>query len=1124
MISFWQYHRVEGTAAGGIIFPGRYGLNREVRIAGEPGIQISRATTSEITNPSFETNTTGWNNVGTVMPTFERSTARSLFGAASLHCVSDNTGDIVNSDLLGGADAGVAYTVSCWVYVVYGDFKLQLISIPAATSEGSATVTTTGSWQFVSVTATMPGGSTDARLRLTPNAIAASEFYVDGCQGEALGYPTSYCDGSLASDGAQGVGGHSWTGTAHASTSARTAASLYWPTASLGLLPAPYTVSFYWRPGFASTVTTGVNHYLFSDGTRYIYWDGTNKTLVAQGGNGFIIATPTPVFSAYGLLHIVLTANGTLDTLYVNGVNSSDVSNTTYPAWGTNIYIGSDSSSANQGNGVFAHLSIYNTAKSAADIAAMYTQGPGPFTGCVFYAPLTDSIHGEAGTCISLDRLSTGPYLRFGNWHPTVPVQTALGIESFERDGVDLEVQKYGNVTENMLLHFQNVASPDTGIKDVKRLGSILHTARMWSESSAKGQPGTEAVDLIYRPTGIGRLGRSRVLGWGNSAMTPEQFEFLVSKGRGDVSLSFVREPFWRCAERALGNGPTTVNTWHDGTHENYTAIAGDPTWIEGEIPAPAAVWLKNTTANTYARVVAALIQDRRGDAVTPVPWLDAKDQASNAAGAYHNGTAEAADASAASGTRVTINPSITDYSLQFDGYDSYLTTPDAAVWALDTAAGDFTIEFWIYITNYASSTTDTQRILDHTDSTGGVPDYRGWMLSVNPSIGFHLNFYTGSSTNQISGGVSLTIPSLNQWHHVAVCYSRNSANIVTRRWFIDGKKSSEFALAQPSVAADSAGALTVGRNATPNYTFFRLDELRISNSIRYTDDFVVPTAAFATDGNTLGLWHFNEGTLVNGNTTDNAETTASRDFTLTNFSVTASDNNYPGVFSVLVAESSMADYDIPLTMTEQYAGQMVAWGRMKVPSGGAVANVTARSRWNVTNGSFWSVDNKRPSTANQWEWVELGTIQIPWFPVGSDWIEAGAMDVAALTDTNRQFSIYTTAVTTADDLYLDAFLFLPKSSLYANVNGCNMGQNQGLLINWMGRKPFIGKTGTNFYTPVFEAQLDPVSTALQVWPGRQAWLTLLIMQASGVSTITDTISVYPLRYRPLYLELPVDE
>jgi len=45
-----------------------------------------------------------------------------------------------------------------------------------------------------------------------------------------------------------------------------------------------------------------------------------------------------------------------------------------------------------------------------------------------------------------------------------------------------------------------------------------------------------------------------------------------------------------------------------------------------------------------------------------------------------------------------------------------------------------------------------------------------------------------------------------------------------------------------------------------PSYSGW-IDELRVSNSIRYSTTFTPPTLPFTTDANTVGLYHFDEGT-----------------------------------------------------------------------------------------------------------------------------------------------------------------------------------------------------------------------------------------------------------------------
>lgn len=181
---------------------------------GNISVIVPEATTNEITNPSFELNTTGWTNNG--MLTFSRSNTQVRKGFSSLNLESDAVADYVVSNTVANADGGETWTASCWVYITSGDFKLTIQENNAGWSDkGSATSSTTGQWVEVTVTVTLSAGVTDARVKLGPNATAASQFWVDAVQFEQKAYSTTYCDGEQP--------GCVWAGTPHASTSSRTA-------------------------------------------------------------------------------------------------------------------------------------------------------------------------------------------------------------------------------------------------------------------------------------------------------------------------------------------------------------------------------------------------------------------------------------------------------------------------------------------------------------------------------------------------------------------------------------------------------------------------------------------------------------------------------------------------------------------------------------------------------------------------------------------------------------------------------------------------------------------------------------------------------------------------------------
>lgn len=1087
-----------------------------MRIAGEPAVQIAEATTNEITNGSFETDLTGW--TASSMVTFEQSAARSVYGKYAARCVTDAITDNIVSNTVGAADGTQTWTGSAWVYLERGDVKLTIQENNAGwTDKANATLTTTGGWYRVAVTATLSISVTDGRLKIAPSNIAASEYYVDGVQFERKGYATPFCDSSLASDGAQGVGGHA--------AMARTAASLRWATAGLGLSRFASTVSVYWRPATDYAISNDV--VIWSDGTRVLFYRAVNdrfvfvdsgvdarSDMIARGLGASIptASSAAQTFSGNDLLHLVVVTTTSTTALYVNGALAG-TGIPTAPAWGANLYAGSSTTPDKQCNGLLSHLSIYNVARTAAQVAEMYMGGPGPYTDCIFYAPLTDSIHAEAGECFNFGFDTASKYALAGDtWAPSVPVRTQKGLESWDKPGAGIAASQYDDVPETFDVRFYN-ADRDERIRQAMRLGKFMDQATRASVARAKGQEAEGQFDLIFRPRDAGSIARSSVLGWRDTTLAPRQFGDLWARnigGRGYGVLNFLRGPFWDRAERPLGNEPTTLTGSATGV-----AVAPDPSWVLGEVAAPALLWLYKTSATAQIeRIAAAMIVDHRGDAVTSVPWLEAE----NETGSYTTGTSETADATANGGTRVTVNPSFTDYCLKFDGYNDYVTVPAHADFHLDVAASAaFTIRFWIYVTSYPTQNVETQILFDNVDDAGGG-DLRGWRIWFSPILGVSGTAYIGSGSGAISWGNSQKPPALNQWTHVELCYSRDASNVVTRSWYTNGELTSQQVYAQGSLAAASLGVLTISTPlvSLPNYSFFKVDGIEMSNIVRHTANFTPPTANYTPDANTKLQFNCDDGT---GNTlTDSSG--LGHNGTLTSFGADAT-KWFPGIYSTLITETKMADWLVPQTMTEQYAGNLVVWARCKVASGGAVANVTARLRWQVTNGQFWSNAYNAPTVANQWEWVNMGIIKTPWARVRPGWTEEAAM----ATTGNRTFSLYTTQQTGADDLYVDAFIFLPDSDFYLDVNNVRMAQNTGLLIDNTGSHPLVGKTSTAYYTPVFnnEMSVNALRPPL-LYPGQQAWLYVLFSQGANLNVFDDAIKVYPLRYRPRYLTIPADE
>lgn len=171
-------------------------------------------------------------------------------------------------------------------------------------------------------------------------------------------------------------------------------------------------------------------------------------------------------------------------------------------------------------------------------------------------------------------------------------------------------------------------------------------------------------------------------------------------------------------------------------------------------------------------------------------------------------------------------------------------------------ATGPLTIEAWI---RPAANNADGVII-------AGADNNNGWALELNNG---RLTFWVSTGSNWRFSRFSSQL-SAGQWYHVAATYAGGSAHT-----FVNGAAAN----------ASNVGTLTQGPSlrfgGLAGYPFFNgaLDEVRISNVVRYSGTFSAPTAPFVSDADTLGLWSFDEGsgqTAVDESTSANAATLGS--------------------------------------------------------------------------------------------------------------------------------------------------------------------------------------------------------------------------------------------------------
>ena len=265
------------------------------------GVQCAEATTNMWTNPSLETNITGFSS--TIAPaTLSRVHETAKFGTYCLKTVTPGAGIYEGWSTwpnLIPIVAGQKYTLSLYAKGTPGDFDLRIIYEDA----GGFTVlnnlvicTLTTDWKlFINCPSVVaPPTAVNAYFDMrTSHWFEVTTLYVDCVQFENKAYPTPYCDGSLGT-------GHAWTSVAHASTSTRTATSLNYP---LTMPSGDWSISFWLNP-ITLPSETSVN-------TRVILWRFDDNNLVRISYNAtidrleleYISAGVSTLIGAYDLVH-----------------------------------------------------------------------------------------------------------------------------------------------------------------------------------------------------------------------------------------------------------------------------------------------------------------------------------------------------------------------------------------------------------------------------------------------------------------------------------------------------------------------------------------------------------------------------------------------------------------------------------------------------------------------------------------------------------------------------------------------------------------------------------------------------------------------------------------------------
>lgn len=218
------------------------------------------------------------------------------------------------------------------------------------------------------------------------------------------------------------------------------------------------------------------------------------------------------------------------------------------------------------------------------------------------------------------------------------------------------------------------------------------------------------------------------------------------------------------------------------------------------------------------------------GSLAEPVTWLKVQ------LGEVTARTARSITALGNAATSATQNK-FGGYSLALDGTGDSLTVPTSPDFAF--ASGTYTFECWLYRT--AGGTYQT--VFDFRSASPSGP---GIVVGIDNNNGLYIYNNYGF---RIGPTTANTIP-LNTWCHLAVAHDGTGL-----RAFVNG--SQVGATYNGAVSLGTSQPLFIGGDPNNQYNFYGyMDEIRISNSARYTGTFTPSASAFINDNNTLLLIH----------------------------------------------------------------------------------------------------------------------------------------------------------------------------------------------------------------------------------------------------------------------------
>lgn len=334
------------------------GLSRGVIVA-----QASATGGNEFTNPVFGNSTwnSGWTADASLTASQNTDPRFVLFGQSSAKLVSASTGQEFYQSINTGDTNTHAF--SCYV-------KLPDGSAPSSSDMQlyyNATLTTTftavgDGWYRATATATGINAATNTGVQVK----SGRTVYVTGFQMEELGYSTAFFYGDML--------GCAWSGTAHASSSTRTAGRLRLAVADDTFSMGQGTVRVVLRFTSAATYPDVQRVFHANNGaTGFLAQFNTTRTQLQflDGTNTASASISAPAVGEVHVYHFVYGPSGLV--IYDNGASVATQATYTPPTGATYLYIGCSTGTTFHGPWVTQDFATFDTQLTAAQVLADYT-------------------------------------------------------------------------------------------------------------------------------------------------------------------------------------------------------------------------------------------------------------------------------------------------------------------------------------------------------------------------------------------------------------------------------------------------------------------------------------------------------------------------------------------------------------------------------------------------------------------------------------------------------------------------------------------------------------------------------------------------------------------------------